>query len=419
PRDLDISDDIIVVSGSGGGAAISTDVLEESGLPLAQFEPQTKERLRMIQPDFGSVTNPLDGTGAMYDDPALMPKIFSALTAERRRPVIAASISVRAGGNENMRRLASHIADAARISGRTFVAFQYTPLGGPLDTELIATLHGANVPVLLGTTNAMRALRYLPIRRAYWRRGAALAEPPVRAKAGWDFVNADFMTIREALRAYGIPIVDAALAKAEDEAVVLQRRFDAPVALKAEVPGLLHKSDVGCVKLNCGPTDVAEAYRAVIGNARKAGFKSAATVLVQPMAAGVAEAYAGAIDDPLFGPAICFGLGGVFVEIFNDVRTEMAPLSHDEALAMIHAVKGARLLTGARGRQEGDVEALADLLVRFGQFTLAHAGCFRAIDLNPIIVKPRGEGVVAVDIAIEPLQQETARGVAVCGILKL
>ncbi len=85
PRDLDISDDVIVVSGSGGGAAISTDVLEEAGLPLAQFEPQTKERLRAVQPDFGSVTNPLDGTGAMYDDPALMPKIFGALV-ERAPP---------------------------------------------------------------------------------------------------------------------------------------------------------------------------------------------------------------------------------------------------------------------------------------------------------------------------------------------
>lgn len=412
PLDVDISDDIIVVSGSGGGAAISTDVLEEAGLPLAQFEPQTKESLRAIQPDFGSVTNPLDGTGAMYDDPALMPRIFGALIGEHRRPVIAASVSVRAGGNESMRRLASHIADAARSSGRTFVAFQYTPLGGPLDSELIATLHGANVPILLGTTNAMRALRYLPMRRAYWARGVAPVERRVRAKAGLDFANAGFMAIREALLAYGIPIVDAALADSEDEAIALQRRFDAPVALKAEAPGLLHKSDLGCVRLNCGAAEVAEAYRAIIGNVRRAGFTSATTVLVQPMAGGIAEVYAGAIDDPLFGPAICFGLGGIFVEIFNDVRTEMAPLSHDEALAMIDAAKGVRLLTGARGRREGDVDALADLLVRLAQFAMAHAGRFRAIDLNPVIVKPRGEGVIAVDIAIEPSQQETVRDAA-------
>jgi len=409
PRDVEISNDVIVVSGSGGGAAISTDVLEEAGLPLAQFEPQTKERLRAVQPDFGSVTNPLDGTGAMYDDPALMPKIFGALTSEHRRPVIAASVSVRAGGNESMRRLASHIADAARSSGRTFVAFQYTPLGGPLDSELIGTLHGAKVPILLGTTNAMRALRYLPIRRDFWARGSVTARPTVSARSSLDFAAAGFMALRQALLAHDVPVVDAALAASEGEAVALQRRFGAPVALKAEVPGLLHKSDLGCVRLNCGAADVAGAYRAVIGNARQAGFESAATVLVQPMVDGIAEVYAGVIDDPMFGPAICFGLGGIFVEVFNDVQTEMAPLSRDEALAMIHAVRGAKLFTGARGREKGDIEALADLLVQLGRFALAHAGQFRAIDLNPVIVKPRGQGVVVVDIAVEPLQQDAVQ----------
>ena len=115
----------------------------------------------------------------------------------------------------------------------------------------------------------------------------------------------------------------------------------------------------------------------------------------------VAEAYAGIIDDPLFGPAVCFGLGGIFVEIFKDTVTELAPLSRDDALRMINRLKAAPLLQGARGRPRGDVEALADLLVRLGDFAIAHAGNFRSLDLNPIIVKPVGEGVVAVDIALD------------------
>jgi hypothetical protein len=84
----------------------------------------------------------------------------------------------------------------------------------------------------------------------------------------------------------------------------------------------------------------------------------------------------------------------------------MAPLTHDDALAMIHRTKGAKLLMGARGRPRGDIEALAELLVRLGDFAVANAGRFRAVDLNPIIVKLAGEGVVAVDIAIEPLQDK-------------
>jgi acyl-CoA synthetase (NDP forming) len=183
--------------------------------------------------------------------------------------------------------------------------------------------------------------------------------------------------------------------------------------VKAETPGLLHKSDIGGVRLGCANASVvAEAYRAVIQNARNAGFKTASHVLVQPMVAGVAEAYAGVIDDPLLGPAICFGLGGVFVEIFNDAKTEMAPLSRDDARAMIGGIKSAKILAGARGRKGGDIDALADLLVHLGQFAVANAGRFRALDLNPIIVKAQGEGVVAVDIAVETPQESAADSAA-------
>ena len=91
------------------------------------------------------------------------------------------------------------------------------------------------------------------------------------------------------------------------------------------------------------------------------------------------------------GSAICFGLGGIFVEIFKDTTTEMAPLSHDDALRAIHRVKALPLLQGARGRPRGDIDALATLLVRLGDFAVAHAGRFRTLDLNPIIVK-RGRG---------------------------
>ena len=410
PRDDGITNDVIVVSGSGGNAAIATDVLEDAGVALADFEPETRQRLRDAQPEFGSVTNPIDGTGAMYDDPEHLPKIFAALLAERRRPAIAASVSVRTGGNESVRRLADGIADAARSSGRTIVAFQYSPLGGPLDSEMIGKLHGAGVPVLLGVSNAMRALRYLPIRREYLARagaasGASSAAPSIRP----DFNAGDFLSVRKARMAAGIAVVDAALAGSEEEAAAVHRRFRGPVAIKAEAPGLLHKSDIGCVSLGCDTADkVAAAYRQVIQNARNAGFRTASQVLIQPMMTGGTEVYAGIIDDPLFGPAICFGLGGIFVEVFNDVRTEMAPLSHAQALTMIHGIKGSKILTGVRGRKGCDIEALADLLVGLGRFAFANAGKFRALDLNPIIVGAPGEGAVAVDIAVETGNEEAA-----------
>ncbi len=357
-------------------------------------------------PEFGSVTNPIDGTGAIYDDPTLLPKIFDAIVTEPGRPMIAASVSARPVGRENMRRLAHTIADAARKSDRTFVAYSYSPLGGPLDPEIINALHSAGIPYLLGITNSMKVLKYLPLRRDLWRyatvqeagkdAGKDLGGIPRGVAHSWDFLAA-----RDALLANGIPIADVRAAHSEAEAVAALKQVGGPVAVKAEAPGLLHKSDLGCVRLDCcKDSEVAEAYRHVIENAGKAGFETACA-LIQPMVTGVAEVYAGIINDPVYGPAVCFGLGGIFIEVFKDTTTEMAPLTHDEALRAIHRVKAVSVLQGARGRKRGDIEALATLLVRLGDFAVANAGQFRALDLNPIIVKPAGEGVVAVDIAVE------------------
>ena len=188
------------------------------------------------------------------------------------------------------------------------------------------------------------------------------------------------------------------------------RDFGRPVAVKAEIEGLLHKSDIGGVKLNCNSDQaVAEAYRIVLENAKTAGHSDARRVLIQPMMRGTAEAFAGIVNDPLFGPAICFGLGGIFVEIFKDATTEMAPLNEADATEMIRRIKGAPLLMGARSRAPGDIEALATFLVRLGDFAVANFGRFRSLDLNPIIIGAVGEGIVAVDIAVVPLVASEAR----------
>jgi acetate---CoA ligase (ADP-forming) len=414
PRDETIGNEFVVLSGSGGGAAVAADALADAGVALASLNPQVKERIAAALPEFGSITNPIDGTGAIYDDPTLLPKIFDAILADPARPTLAASVAARPAGNETMRRFARTFADAARTSGRTVVAYQYSPLGGPLDPEIVRTLHGAQVPLLLGISNAMGALKHLPLRREYWTRAAtedALDRTGDGSGLGTsgDPARCDFLDIRDALIASGVPVVEAGLAHSEDDAVALQRRLGGAVAVKAEAPGLLHKSDLGCVRLSCASEhDVREAYREVAQNARNAGFEAA--VLIQPMIKGIAEAYAGIIGDPLFGPAVCFGLGGVFIEIMRDTITEMAPLSHDDALGMIRRIKAAAILEGARGRERADIEALADLLVGLGRFAIANSGRFRALDLNPIIVG--SSGVVAVDIAIEPIRRDAPDAVA-------
>src|SRR5262249_15284028 len=148
------------------------DVLADAGVPLAPLTAATRERIAAVMPEFGSVTNPIDATGAMYDDPALLSKLFEAGLAQPGPPGIAASGNAPPARHPRMRRFAATIADVARASGRTFVAYQYSPLGGPLDTEVVRTLHAANVPFLLGTSNAMRAIRVVAQRRDAWARAA-------------------------------------------------------------------------------------------------------------------------------------------------------------------------------------------------------------------------------------------------------
>jgi acyl-CoA synthetase (NDP forming) len=409
PPDDTIGDGLVVISGSGGGAAIAADALHDAGAPLAELAAQTRERIAAVLPDFGSVTNPIDGTGAIYDDAALLPKLIETIVADPGRPVLAASVSAHPAGSEIMRRFARTFADAARNSGRTVVAYQYSPLGGPLDSEIVSTLHTARVPLLLGIANAMSALKYLRIRRDYWTHAdMRVAEPAPPAAAG-DLGS--FLTARSALVASGVPVVDAALTSTADEAVAAWRRFGTAVAVKAEAPGLMHKSDLGGVRLGCDSEgDVRAAWLTVTDNARKAGFDRGLGALIQPMIPGVAEAYAGIIDDPVFGPAICFGLGGVFVEILRATTLEMAPLTRDGAHAMIARIPGAAILHGARGRARADVDALAQLLVGLGRFALTNRGRFRALDLNPIMVGT--SGAVAVDIAIEPVTQSAAHAAA-------
>lgn len=396
PPNVSSGNDVVLVSGSGGGAALAADHLDGAGLTLASLSAATGERIRAVLPDIGEVTNPIDATGTVFYDASIMGRLLEAVGSDAGRPIIAVAVNAMPAPHDRMRRIASVIADTAQRSKSEIVAYQMSPLG-PLDSELVASLHAAHVPLLMGSASAMGALRHLPHYRAMAdEKTRAVLDQAKAAPPDWTF-----MTVRQALLESGVAVVEAACAQSEHEALAAFRRFGGPVAVKAEAPGLLHKSDIGCVRLDCRTEeDVRQAFCNVMENATKAGFSNAMAI-VQSMESGIAEAYAGIIDDPMYGPAIVFGLGGIFIELLKDTAIEMAPLSYDSALEMIRRIKAAPLLLGTRGRPRGDVVALAKLLVNLSRFALAHAGQIKALDLNPIIIKAAGDGVVAVDIAVD------------------
>ncbi len=194
---------------------------------------------------------------------------------------------------------------------------------------------------------------------------------------------------------YGIPTTKVRVAGSEEDAVKAANEIGYPVVLKIVSPDVVHKSDVGGVKVNLkNEEDVRNAYRSIISsvkenvpNARIVG------VLVQEFAPPGLELIIGLIRDPQFGPTVMFGLGGIFVEVYKDVSFRVAPLTEKDADSMIREIKAYKLLTGFRGMEPVDLNALKDALMKAGQVGLDNDD-IAEMDLNPVIAYPNGLKVV-------------------------
>ncbi len=208
------------------------------------------------------------------------------------------------------------------------------------------------------------------------------------------------------LDAYGIPITREIMVYTVEEAVNAAAEIGYPVALKLMSPDLLHKTDAGEVALNISnPTEVEKAFHEILKRARKskpgAGIEG---VLVQEMLRQGLEVIIGVKKDPIFGPAVVFGLGGVFVEVLKDVSIRVAPLREEDARAMINEIKGKALLEGVRGRLPADIDTLVDILMKVSRLALELEGSIEGIDINPLIVYEEGAGAVAADALILPVK---------------
>ncbi len=196
------------------------------------------------------------------------------------------------------------------------------------------------------------------------------------------------------LRCYQLPMVPYRLAVTADEAAAAAADLGGPVALKAEVPGLVHKSDAGAVLLGLdGPEAARDGFDSLA--ARFAGNFSG--VLVEPMITGGTEVIIGVVQEPIFGPLVVFGLGGVATEVLGDHAARLAPLTTTDADDLIHSIRAAPLLLGHRGQPPANVAALRDALLRISRLA-DDLPQVAELDLNPVIARP--DGVTAVDARI-------------------
>ena len=201
---------------------------------------------------------------------------------------------------------------------------------------------------------------------------------------------------------YDIPVTRFRLAKNEAEAVELSTSIGFPVVLKIVSADIIHKSDVGGVVVDIkNAKEVRNAYRQILDNVKKHNPNAKITgMLIQEMAPKGTEVIVGAIKDPQFGPAIMFGLGGIFVEVLKDVTFRVAPVTEDEAAEMIQEVKAYPLLKGYRNTPPSDLKAITKILVNTSRLVMDHLE-IKELDLNPIMVYEKGAKTVDARIILE------------------
>ncbi|HEV8438081.1 MAG TPA: acetate--CoA ligase family protein [Methylomirabilota bacterium] len=401
---------VAVLSGLGGECGRVADVADRVGLQLPPLSPASVETLRGFMPDFANPRNPLDGTGAMYENPVLFPRLLDVLLRDDGFDLLAINLRAnvpRAGGWAPSRDFSQTVNTALRDGADRLVVAFNSFVGGDLDQDVVRPLAEVGVPFLEGTETAMLALRHAREHRRFLDRpapehaAAGVRSPAAPAASSHGVLgNAEAMRL---LGEFGIPLVQTVSVRDVDEAARAAAALGYPVVLKVDSPDIAHKSDVGGVRLGCADdASVRAAYGQLLAEVgRRASGARIDGVLVQPMIAGGTEMLLGVKRDALFGPAVVCGFGGLFVELLRDVSIRVPPIGAADARDMIDELRGRAFLGGARGRPPADVAALADTLVRLATLADVHRARLRSLDINPLLVLEDGRGVVAVDWLVE------------------
>lgn len=397
-----------VLSGSGGECTLASDAAANVGLEVPQLTETTKSQLQEAVADFGNMNNPLDGTGAMYDDEKIFPRLLQALVDDANIDVVTINLEANDPRPKELKsgnRFAAAIEIAAARSRKPIACFS-SVIGGPVDPEILVPLRNAGVPLMEGAECATMTIRnlaeYFEFQKIRGASGAteAPAVAPVRNLTSGTLPAESAFAL---LKGFGIPVAATLAARSADEAAAAAERMGFPVALKIESPDIAHKSDVGGVALKLATThEVSDAYARIQDAARRrAPDAKIDGVVVQRMIGEGVEMILGVKRDPLFGPVVLCGFGGILVELLKDVALGIPPLTRQQALDMIARLRGFQILGGVRGKPPADIEALCGAIVGLSRLASTLGNQLVGLDINPLIVLPKGEGVVAVDALVE------------------
>ena len=394
------------VAATGGNIVHLADMGADQGIEWAEYSAETQAVLGGLLPGYGSkILNPSDLTSLATGEPAMFSRALDAIVADPNIDAIAPIFAfvTRAQIETGV----EFVRNCAKPAAMIWVG-ACTDDAQPTAEELVA----AGVPVYRDALPCLRAIRAAADfgqRVAAYKQGADVPRRPAnislqtaRDKLG---VRAGTLTEREAklvLAEYGFPVTHERLACNADEAVAHAREINGKVALKIDSADIPHKTDAGAIKLGLqGDDAVRRGYSEVTdAAARHAPNAHINGVLVQEMVPPGVEMMLGIIRDPVFGPVVAAGLGGIHIEVLRDVSYRVAPVTPAGARAMVDELRGRKLLDGVRGMPPRDVECLCDLIVRLSWFAHDFRNEIAEVDINPLVVMQSGAGCRVVDALI-------------------
>lgn len=394
------------LTGSGGHCVLVADTASSLGLQWAEFEPKTGTRFESMLPSLVSLANPLDLTSAMTGSPQLFSDSLKVIAEDANVDVLMPIlVAPTLAGIDELVKVNESVSKPVAVLWTGYC---------PEDNAITAaTLNQRGVPAYRDARMCLRAVRTAVDYGEYLRRFAQRPRdtrrdvtPEAAATARKLLASAGRVVTervsKQVLATYGLPVTRETLARTADEAVQAALAIGGRVALKIESADIAHKTEAGGVRLNVeGEAAVRAAYddilKAATNHAPGAKLDGA---LVQEMAPSGVEMMLGVTRDITFGAVVSVALGGVHVEVLKDIAHGIAPLTLDDARHMVDSLAGRKLLDGVRGSPACDVDALCEAIVRLAWFARDVGADIAELDINPVIVLPRGQGVIVVDALI-------------------
>lgn len=395
PQRLPRNDAVTLVAASGGFGIMMADAMSEAGMTLPALAPHTQQRIRDAVPT-ASTGNPVDASAQMSSRPDILLKMLTALLEDPSDSALVLFMSL---SLYNTRLRGIYLEALAQVRASHPDRLLMIISQGPADA--VEQINALGIPVFssidAAATGLAGLLRLGQLRAAGEPDASAADAPPAEPVDSIIFQN-EFHA-KQALGNVGIDVPREVIAADADAAVRAADAIGYPVVLKIASEDVAHKTEAGGVMLDVANAEgVREAHARILANvARHAPTARIDGVLVAPMLRGGTEMIAGVSQDPVFGPIVMVGMGGIYAEVLNDVAVQAAPVTEDEAMAMIRSLKMFPILDGARGRPPADIEAAARSVARLSEFAFRHRDHIADIDMNPILVRPRGQGAVVLD----------------------